>query len=61
MYLEGVPDYRAISSTRIRELIHVGGERMTGGSNDGDSEQVRRELERLVPSEIVSDVARLYH
>lgn len=67
VYLEGVPDYRAISSTRIRELIHAGGEGMNaavvhgGGGNDGgDCEQVRRELERLVPSEIVSDVVRLY-
>ena len=73
IYLEGVPEYRAISSTRIRELIHAGGEVVQrvdhgvggvdreDGNDIGHAEQVRRELERLVPSEIVSDVTRLYH
>ena len=57
VYLEGVPQFRAISSTRIRELTQVVGAEGGGTSNEATK---RNELERLVPLEIVPEVNRLY-
>lgn len=50
VYLEVVPEYRDILSSRVRELIHDGDEEGMNAASGGGGEQVGRILEWLVQS-----------